>query len=96
MSPAEARAWRAGAGRLRSDGTVWTVDPEDEDMVDAALLAMPDGMGGTLWHPASLQDVYDLPDRTLRLYMSYRAGMASAAGRATPERSGTIGGVKVG
>ena len=91
MTRAETRAFRAGSGSVEG------IDPEDEDMVDAALLATPDGMGGTLWRPSSLQDIYDLPDRVLRLYMAYRAGMASAAGKeASAPKSGSIGGKKVG
>jgi hypothetical protein len=81
----------AGAGL---GGT--TIDPEDEDMVDAALLAMPDGSGGILWRPSSLQDIYDLPDRVLRLFMQYRAGQSAALANKTPAvASGTIGGVEV-
>lgn len=66
-------------------------------MQDAALLAMPDGMGGTLWHPSSLQDVYDMPDRVLRLYLAYRAGQSHAVSKAAGHgKQGTIGGVRVG
>ena len=90
MTPAEKRAYRAGLGSPEG------IDPDDEDMVDAALLATPDGTGGTLWKPARLQDIYDLPARTLRLYMAYRSGLAKAANRPTPvERSGSIGGVQL-
>ena len=66
-------------------------------MVDAALLAMPDAMGGTLWHPSSIEDVYELPDRVLSLYTAYRAGMAHAARKGSGQgKQGSIGGVKVG
>jgi hypothetical protein len=65
-------------------------------MIDAALLAMPDHMGGTLWRPSSLQDIYDLPERTLRLYIAYRAGQSHAMSKAQGGgKSGTIGGVQV-
>ena len=90
MTRAETRAFRAGSGSV--DG----IDPDDEDMVDAALLAMPDGMGGTFWRPSSLDDIYALPDRTLRLFMAYRAGMASAANKEAPAaKTGAIGGKKL-
>lgn len=63
-------------------------------MVDAAILATPDAAGGVLWHPSRLQDVYDLPDRVLRLYLAYRAGQSS---RSQPQSVpfGEIGGVPV-
>jgi hypothetical protein len=61
-------AWLAGIGEGR-------IDPEDEDMEHAALLALPDGMGGHLWHPATLDNILDLPYVTLHLYLAYRSGM---------------------
>lgn len=63
-------------------------------MLDAALLATPDGTGGTLWRPARLQDVEDLPDRVLRLFLAYRAGQANRTQR--PPAWGTIGDKPVG
>ena len=91
MAPAEARAWRAGAGEA-------DVDSSDADMVDAALLATPDGMGGTLWHPSRLEDIHALPPRVLALYFAYRAGAAHAANKKEQpvEKKGEIGGKKVG
>lgn len=66
-------------------------------MADAALLAMPDAMGGILWRPSSLQDIYDLPDRVLRLFMAYRAGQSHATSKQSGGgKQGTIGGKKVG
>lgn len=66
-------------------------------MMDAALLAMPDGSGGTLWHPASLQDIKDLPPRVLELYLAYRAGQSQAVSKSQGGgKQGTIGGKKVG
>jgi hypothetical protein len=44
-------------------------------MMDAARLASPVG-DGILWHPTSLQDVYDVPSRTLLLFDMYRLGAA--------------------
>ena len=43
-------------------------------MVDAARLATPMGDGSILWHPATLQDIYDIPSRTLLLFDFYRVG----------------------
>lgn len=80
------RAYRAGAGTT-------TIDDQDEDMVDAALLATPDASGSPLWRPSRLDDIYDLPDRVLRLYLSYRAGQAGRGSR--PAAFGTIGGEPV-
>ena len=59
-------------------------------MVDAALLATPDASGSPLWRPARLDDIHDLPDRVLRLYLSYRAGQAGRGRQASA--FGTIGG----
>lgn len=58
------------------------------------MLATPDAAGSPLWRPSSLQDIYDTPDRVLRLYLAYRAGQAS---RAQPRQVpfGEIGGVPV-
>ena len=90
MTRAEMRAFRAGAGSV--DG----IDPDDPDMEDAALLATPDGLGGSLWRPSSLQDIYDMPSRTLRLFFAYRAGQASAMSKEPPAaKAGSIGGVKL-
>ena len=47
--------------------------------MDAALLASTDASGGLFWRPSSLQDIYDVPARTLRLFMAYRAGQGVAA-----------------
>lgn len=44
--------------------------------MDAARLAAPVG-DGILWHPTSLQDIYDVPSRTLLLFDFYRLGAAS-------------------
>jgi hypothetical protein len=41
--------------------------------MDAARLASPVG-DGILWHPARLQDIWDVPSRTLILFDFYRAG----------------------
>lgn len=91
MTPAERRAMRAGAGSYEG------IDPEDEDMVDAALLAMPDSMGNAWWRPSRLTDIDEMPHRTLKLFLAYRAGLAQAADReARVEKTGTIGGKKVG
>ena len=66
-------------------------------MVDAALLSTLDGNGSPLWRPASLQDIYDLPDRTLRYFSAIRAGQSFAMERSRGGgKQGTIGGVKVG
>lgn len=46
-------------------------------MVDAAMLAYPDGMGGTFWRPARLDDIHDVPFRTLHLFHAYRAGLGA-------------------
>ena len=48
--------------------------------MDAARLASPVG-DGILWHPTSLQDIYDVPSRTLLLFDFYRLGddLAAAA-----------------
>ena len=58
------------------------LDHEDEDMVDAALLATADSSGGILWCPSTLQDIYDIPSRTLRLFFAFRAGQNVAASNA--------------
>ena len=44
-------------------------------MMDAARLASPAGEG-ILWHPSSLADIYDMPERTLLLFDYYRLGAA--------------------
>ncbi len=51
-------------------------------MVDAALLATTDASGGILWRPSTLQDIYDTPSRTLRLFFAFRAGQNAAANNA--------------
>lgn len=56
-------------------------------MLDAVLLAQLE------WRPARLEDIHELPDRTLRLYLAYRAGQQNR--RSTPAGWGTIGGVPV-
>ena len=43
--------------------------------MDAARLASPVGEG-ILWHPATLDDIYSIPSRTLLLFDYYRLGMA--------------------
>ena len=97
MAPDEARAYRAGAGDLDpATQKPWTLDHEDEDMVDAAMLGSPDGMGGSWWKPSSLEDIHALPPRVLRLFMAYRAGISYASTREKPpEKTGTIGGKKL-
>jgi hypothetical protein len=45
-------------------------------MMDAARLASPVGEG-ILWHPASLQDIYDVPARALLLFDFFRLGTAA-------------------
>lgn len=50
------------------------IDPADEDMVDAWSLAIPDGMGGTLWRPSTLDDIHSLPYVTWHLFLAYRSG----------------------
>lgn len=65
-------------------------------MVDAALLASPDGMGGIWWKPARLDDIHALPPRVMRLLMAYRAGTSYQATREAPAvKSGSIGGKKL-
>ena len=60
-------------------------------------MAMPDAAGGTLWHPPSLDAIYDLPERVFRLYLAYRAGQAYASNKAAGGgKQGMIGGKKVG
>ena len=63
-------AYEAGAGR-------GPLDPDDDDLQDAARLASPVGEGGILWHPATLDDIYAIPARTLLLFDHYRLGMVS-------------------
>lgn len=65
------RAWRAGFG---TD----TIDPLDEDMRDAEVLSISDGTGALLWSPRSLDDFDRLPERTFRLWLDIRDGMAAA------------------
>lgn len=60
-------AYDIGAGRD-------TIDARDDDMLDAARLATPTGEGGILWHPSSLDDIYDVPSRTLILFDFMRLG----------------------
>ena len=62
-------AYDAGAGR-------GDIDTSDEDMMDAARLATPVGES-ILWHPSSLQDIHDVPARTLLLFDFYRMGMVA-------------------
>jgi len=40
-------------------------------------LATPVGEGGILWHPASLDDIYAIPARTLILFDYFQLGMAA-------------------
>lgn len=47
------------------------LDDDDEDMLDAALLASFE------WSPSSLGDIDDMPERVLWLYVSYRNGQAA-------------------
>jgi hypothetical protein len=62
-------AYEAGAGRGDLDVT-------DDDLLDAARLATPVGEG-ILWHPATLDDIYAVPSRTLLLFDFYRLGIAA-------------------
>ena len=47
------------------------LDDDDDDMLDAALLASFE------WRPSSLADIAEMPERTLRLYVAYRNGLES-------------------
>jgi len=49
------------------------LDDDDEDMLDAALLASFD------WSPSSLSDIDEMPERVLWLYVSYRNGQMAKA-----------------
>lgn len=70
--PARQRAWHVGFGDA-------SVDPRDEDMVDAADLSMTDATGAVLWHPTGLADIDAHPERTLTLWVDMRDGAMARA-----------------
>lgn len=67
-------AWHAGYGDELPDES-------DPNMVRAIYLSMtdPGGMGGSLWHPARLEDITGLPWKTLELFLAIRAGRIAAS-----------------
>lgn len=79
------------------DGGASFLDAENDDMTDAAILATPDSSGAPFWRPSSLDDIYDLPDRTLRYFLAIREGWAHAANKAqSGGKQGSIGGKRLG
>lgn len=62
-------AYEVGAGRA-------TLDADDDDFVDASRLATPIG-DGILWQPSSLDDINDVPSRTLLIFDFIRLGHAA-------------------
>jgi len=52
-------------------------DPADEDLADALLLSWTDLLGGSLWHPARLEDLLELPWRVMPLLHAVQSGFES-------------------